>query len=56
MCYGIGNEKGFIEIEYNKKQYDLRISVDEDKYFETIEGEIILEFYNKVIEKLGNGT
>ena len=55
MCYGIGNENNFIEIDYNKK-YSLRISIENDEYFEDLNGDIITELYNKVIEKIGSGS
>jgi hypothetical protein len=56
MCYGIGNGNNFIEIDYNDKQYSVRISVNKDEYFEDIDGDIIIEFYNKIMDKISNGT
>ena len=56
LCYGIGAGKNFIEIYYNDQQYSIRISKNKNEYEENIDGDVIIKYYEKVMEEIGNGA
>ena len=53
LCYGIGAGKKFVELYYNDQQYSIRISNKKDEYVENVDGDIIMKYYEKVMEEMG---
>ena len=55
ICYGIGRDNTFAELYYSDKKYFVRISDEENEYFEDIiETDVKNEYYQKMKSIFGS--